>query len=226
MFRAIPISGGWKMAVNNYFDFNGKTIVDWNDPRRSDLNATMLGLKSTLGFVVDLGWSPEADINGNYRLELLSDDWEKTYFNYSTKDLIDLEKVLFPLLSLQANELEQIVYSGSIESELFNKKDILIPTYLFSGWQMDVNVVCATKILNEKSLVFKCSELKRRLSIEIAIVDLKQFVIRLKYNDLCLNELLIQDHAAIREEINDFMIYYHTNLLSDDFKSILINYKQ
>lgn len=224
-FRAIPVSGGWKMAVNNYYDMNGKTIVDWNDPRRRDLNTTMLGLKSEAGFVVDVGWSPEADINGNYHLELLSSDWEKTYFEYSTKDLIDLEKILFPLLSLQENDLKKMALSISTESELFTTEEgILINTYLFSGWQMDINSVYQTKKVSEKSLVFKCSDLTRRLSLEIETINDKQFVMILKYNNSSVKEILFQDHTTIQDEINRFMIYFHDNILSEDFKLLLSQY--
>jgi hypothetical protein len=226
-FRTIPVSGGWKMAVNNYYDFNGKTIVDWNDPRRQDLNTTMLGLQSESGFVVDVGWTPEADINGNYRLEFLSADWKKTYFEYATKDLIELEKVLFPLLSLQKYDLERIAHSSSIASELLDMQEsTLITTYLFSGWQMDVNLVYPAEKMGGKSLVFKCSELKRRLSLEIEIQDENQFIMKLKYDDSSVNEILFQDHVTIRHEINSFMVYFHDHILSNDFKLLLLQYNR
>lgn len=142
------------MAVNNYYNFNAKEIVDRNDPRRRDLNTTMLGLKSDRGFVLDVGWTPEADIHGKYRLSLLLDNWEKTYFEYTTKDLIDLEKILFPLLSLQKNEWETITRPGFFEGEWMNREEgILISTYLFSGWQMDINRAYLTKRMNERTLV-------------------------------------------------------------------------
>lgn len=224
-FRTIPVSGGWKVAVNNYYDINGKTIVDWDDPRRKDLNATMLGLKSESGFTVDVGWSPEADLNGQYHLELLSADWNKTYLEYSTKDLIDLEKILFPLLSLQENELKQIADSISLDSELFTgKENTLITTYLFSGWQMDVNLIDSTRKMNENTLVFKCSDLKRRLSLEIETIDNYQFLMTLKYDDTSVNKLLFHDHLTVQNEINNFMIYFHKNIMSNDFKVLLRQY--
>lgn len=224
-FRTIPVSGGWKVAVNNYYDINGKTIVDWDDPRRKDLNATMLGLKSESGFTVDVGWSPEADLNGQYHLELLSADWNKTYLEYSTKDLIDLEKILFPLLSLQENELKQIADSISLDSELFTgKENTLITTYLFSGWQMDVNLIDSTRKMNENTLVFKCSDLNRRLSLEIETIDNYQFLMTLKYDDTSVNKLLFHDHLTVQNEINNFMIYFHKNIMSNDFKVLLRQY--
>jgi len=225
-FRPIPVSGGWKMAVNNYHDLNGNTIVDWNDPRRRELNATMLGLKSEAGFIVDVGWTPEADISGNYRLELLSADWKNTYLEYETKDLMDLEKILFPLLSLQENELKQILPSTCFANEWLTKRgNVLITTYLFSGWQMDVNLVYPAEKMIDQLLVFKCSDLQKRLSLEIETLNEKQFLMILKHNNTAVNEILFQDHEIIRNEINNFMIYLHNHLLSNDFKPLLSQYK-
>lgn len=224
--RAIPVSGGWKMAVNNYVDFNAKEIVDRDDPRRRDLNTTLLGLISDSGFVLDVGWAPEADIHGNYRLTLLSDDWSKTYFEYETKDRTDLEKVLFPLLSLQKNELACITRPDFFESGWSStEKEILISTYLFSGWQMDINRVYANKRMGETlDGVFKCSEVKKRLSLEIEITDENRFVMKLKHAGSSVKELLFENHTTFQNEINDFMIYFHNNLWSVDSKLLLCRY--
>lgn len=227
MFKSIPIAGKWKMRINNYFDFNAKDELDSPNLDPTNLNSTILGMESDQGFILDLGWTPEGDINGNYQLELYSHDWQTIYLSYNSQDLFKIEQVLFMLLSIQPDELRKVITSHSLKEFLvYSNHTILMKTLLFSGWQMDVNVLYSLGDLENGALVYRCSQETKDIGVEISIVDSEFFTMKLIYMKWEVSVLSFRDHLTIPKEINRFMLYYLKNVNSQKIREYLEKYPQ
>jgi hypothetical protein len=76
--RLVPlrIPAGWTVIVNSFAEIDDPRAL--TDAEREALLAQDLLQLRAGELILDLGWSPEGDPSGRYRLELVRGDWDDT----------------------------------------------------------------------------------------------------------------------------------------------------
>ena len=82
--QPLRIQAGWKVEYNNFTEYDmeedgGNDWLEWNE----DL-LRLYNEKANL--IIDLGWYPDGDIKGSYRLvAILDDHWNKPILELKTR---------------------------------------------------------------------------------------------------------------------------------------------
>lgn len=88
--QPLRLLGGWTVEFNNFFDCEPDNCNEFSDYFVEDL---LQLTNSKFKLILDLGWYPNNDISGVYRMFLIKDyNWEKPleYFeSRNTKAIVD-----------------------------------------------------------------------------------------------------------------------------------------
>lgn len=216
-YKKISISSGWEIKINNFFNFNGKEVVDETDERRKHLNSTILGMVFQDSLVLDLGWYPEGDLEGEYSLELASVDWGKTYLEFNSKDIEEINEVLFSIvLSLSRNEID--ITKISLDS-LIKSKVNLPELLLLSGWIVKKNLLYFNQVSGDTKL-FEATNKKISIQVEKLRIG---FEIKIHEKEEVIYSTLLTDYNSIPNVLNTYFKLYLDNLFSHNLKDIFNN---
>jgi hypothetical protein len=94
--RLVPlrIPSGWTVVFNAFVEIEDARALDEAE-REALLSQDLLQLRAG-DLILDLGWGPEGDAGGRYRLELARGDWDETLLRLEhpsaalMRDAIDL----------------------------------------------------------------------------------------------------------------------------------------
>ena len=71
-------------------DFSLKQSIPLNE-QRDELKEDMLQVEYPGGYLLDVGWRPSFNLNGNFYICLIKDfDWDTPIYNGSAKDIVSL----------------------------------------------------------------------------------------------------------------------------------------
>lgn len=91
MFQRLLVPAGWFVAYNTFIDIDPKNL-NVDDERWISFTQDLLQLRhKRSNILLDLGWYPDGDSNGAYKIELIKDDdWMNPIksFNSNSKDEI------------------------------------------------------------------------------------------------------------------------------------------
>ena len=95
--QPLRIHTGWRVGFNNFTEYD-LALHDKSDI--FELKEDMLQLSfcladSATNLIIDLGWYPEFDANGNYKMLMIKDyDWETPLEEFTTKSKFDIVSIL------------------------------------------------------------------------------------------------------------------------------------
>jgi hypothetical protein len=80
--RLVPlrIPAGWTVVVNSFVEIDDPHALGQAE-RDALLSQDLLQLRAG-DLILDLGWTPDGDADGAYRLELVRGDWEETLLRF------------------------------------------------------------------------------------------------------------------------------------------------
>lgn len=103
--QPLQIPGGWTVNFNDFMDIDPAEISDENDwlvyfsedllyisteitrKRNKQMESQTLG--------IDLGWYPEGDPNGSFKLQaILNDNWENPLLSFSSRSKDEITEML------------------------------------------------------------------------------------------------------------------------------------
>lgn len=101
--QPLKMAGGWTIQLNKFTELEPKDMKDLDPISRTYFfSEHLLELKSNenLNVVLELGWFPEGELEGAYKLEIIRvEDWFHPIYSFQTsskKEVIDeLEYLLF-----------------------------------------------------------------------------------------------------------------------------------
>src|SRR5687768_8372727 len=84
--RLVPlrIPAGWTVVANTFAEIDGAQELSAEE-QRAHLAQDLLQLRAG-ELILDLGWVPEGDPAGRYRLELVRDNWNETLLRLENPD--------------------------------------------------------------------------------------------------------------------------------------------
>lgn len=85
--QPIRIPSSWKVDYNTFVELDPKTLNE-KDEKWINFTEDLLQMSYIRdNIILDIGWYPEADPQGEYGLELIKNlDWSNPLESYSTKD--------------------------------------------------------------------------------------------------------------------------------------------
>jgi hypothetical protein len=89
---ALRIPSGWQVVFNNLVELPPMETLTAED-RDSYLSQDLLQLRSTAragssaGYTIDVGWRPDGDATGAYRLRVVRESWDDVVIKLDTPDL-------------------------------------------------------------------------------------------------------------------------------------------
>lgn len=83
--RLVPlrIPSSWEVTFNNFVEIDDPASLDAAE-RDAYLSQDLLSLRSPR-YVLDLGWRPDGDPAGSYRLAVMTPEWEDTGIELVTR---------------------------------------------------------------------------------------------------------------------------------------------
>ncbi|MCR2806074.1 hypothetical protein [Paenibacillus soyae] len=100
----LRISSGWRVTYNEFFEADPDSFVDENHKHAWEFKEDLLQLDHDRKRTLDLGWYPEFNPKGKYRLVLIDSedkeqpDWENPLYVFETRNFKEIiEKVEFVL---------------------------------------------------------------------------------------------------------------------------------
>ena len=99
--QPLRIPAGWKVNYNKFFDIEPSDLQE-NDINWIDFTEDILQMEykyKDIYIIIDLGWYPDIDPNGNFRLVVVKDEgWEKPLVEILTKNKMEIVENLENLL--------------------------------------------------------------------------------------------------------------------------------
>lgn len=85
--QPLRISGGWYIIQNKFIDIEPSSIISEDDRLWFHFTEDILQLKhKQRNIIIDLGWYPDIDPNGNYRVVAVSnEDWENPIDRFESR---------------------------------------------------------------------------------------------------------------------------------------------
>ena len=101
--QPLRIPTGWKIAYNGFLEIEPTSLAE-NDIVWIHFNQDMLQLKfERRELLVDLGWYPDADINGTFRLVVIKHtEWEdplEVFESRSKKEIVEKIEIILEDIS-------------------------------------------------------------------------------------------------------------------------------
>ena len=99
----------WKVTYNQFYDFDPLDDVEIagvpNKNRFELLVQDLLQIKNEKEkLLLDLGWYPEADPDGQFELVVIkNDDWENPHYIYKTKSKVSVLKAIYDITRQDIN---------------------------------------------------------------------------------------------------------------------------
>jgi hypothetical protein len=81
-------------------------------------------VRDKTGFAIDLGWYPEADPNGSYKLELLKGTVRDTVYEYKSFDKYKIQHVLNELMYIATKSRDIDIIKDLIRMGIENNPDL------------------------------------------------------------------------------------------------------
>ena len=116
---SLRIPTGWWVAKNDFYDLSPE-VLDGNLSPAGVFVQDILSIERWRGgtpvspeqdFVLDLGWYPDGDPEGRYRLVLLRKNWDHVLQTFESRDRYAIQRTLDRWLELcnAATGLDQLV---------------------------------------------------------------------------------------------------------------------
>lgn len=93
--QPLRIPTGWEMSYNKFWEIEPNELKE-DDDSWMHFTQDILQMKYTfkkINLIIDLGWYPETEVDGTFRLELIKNkDWEnpiKTFESRSKKQIVE-----------------------------------------------------------------------------------------------------------------------------------------
>ncbi|WP_094265748.1 hypothetical protein [Paludifilum halophilum] len=85
---------GWTVTYNKFIELNPLQLSP-DDENWLLFTQDLLQLHCGEDLLLDLGWYPEADPSGQYRLELIKNtNWEKPLLSFSSRDKSEITELI------------------------------------------------------------------------------------------------------------------------------------
>lgn len=139
--RLVPlrIPGSWAVLHNSFLD-EDPTIHDGIIVNDASYNEDVLSIEHLCygeqgwqtdprGLVLDLGWYPEADPNGRYRLTVLRGDWDHVLLRLESRDRDVIRTAIDSCLSLATEGIDETELGHRVEAIAFHDgRGVGVPT--------------------------------------------------------------------------------------------------
>ncbi|GED01423.1 hypothetical protein P8907_13870 [Bacillus atrophaeus] len=102
--QALRIPKGWTINQNSFREIDPKNLAP-EDEKWLFFSQDLLQLTySRKNYMVDLGWYPDADAEGNYQLIMVQDEnWEQPVYEFQSVSHIEIVKNIELILNRVAN---------------------------------------------------------------------------------------------------------------------------
>lgn len=112
----LKMPGTWAIVCNSFAD-EDLIVQDGQIKNSHFYKEDLLSIERTffveniwctlpIGHILDLGWYPDADPNGSYRLTLLRGDWDNVVLRFESKDRQKIRDVIEQCLELVVQEID------------------------------------------------------------------------------------------------------------------------
>jgi hypothetical protein len=98
--QKLKVPDGWIITYNNFFDIDPLKINNSTDILWNIFTEDLLQIKNEhKNIILDLGWYPEMNQNGNYCIKLIKDyNWEKPLININNNSKYIIVKIIEKIL--------------------------------------------------------------------------------------------------------------------------------
>jgi hypothetical protein len=110
----LKIPSGWAILNNNCFNNDEMIIVNGEIQNDLSFKEDILSISQIAyvdenykvlenGYWLDLGWYPDADPSGSYKLVLFRDNWNNQMVKFKSKNKLEIQSAINKLLYLFSN---------------------------------------------------------------------------------------------------------------------------